>query len=71
MAEDTLPGSSLVRHLRAVLGDARPMHGMARIVELADADGTSVVCAPGAMMRHLLVTLAEDAGLDVREYPAR
>jgi 8-oxo-(d)GTP phosphatase len=49
---------------------ARPRHGMARIAELADADGTSVVCAPGAVIRHLLVTLAEDAGLDVREYPA-
>jgi 8-oxo-(d)GTP phosphatase len=49
---------------------ARPRHGMARITELADADGTSVVCAPAAVIRHLLVTLAEDAGLDVREYPA-
>jgi hypothetical protein len=49
---------------------ARPRHGMARIVELADADGTSVVCAPGAVIRHLLVLLAEGASLDVREYPA-
>ena len=43
---------------------------MARIVELADADGTSVVCAPGAMIRHLLVTLAEDAGLGSAFLPA-
>ena len=33
---------------------------MAWIVELADAEGTSVVCAPGAVIRHLLVFLAED-----------
>jgi 8-oxo-(d)GTP phosphatase len=49
---------------------ARPSRGMARIVELAGADGTSAVCAPGAVIRHLLVILAEDAGLDVTEYPA-
>jgi len=49
---------------------ARPRDGMARIRELADADGTPVVCAPGAVIRHLLVLLAEDAGLDVREHPA-
>ena len=49
---------------------ARPSHGMARIVELAAAGGTTAVCAPGAVIRHLLATLAEDAGLDVREYPA-
>jgi 8-oxo-(d)GTP phosphatase len=48
----------------------RPSRGMARIAELADAGGTSVVCAPGAVIRHLLVTLAEDAGLDVREHRA-
>ena len=49
---------------------ARPSRGMARIVELVGADGTTAVCAPGAVIRHLLATLAEDAGLDVREYPA-
>lgn len=47
-----------------------PSRGLARIVELARDGGTSVVCAPGAVIRHLLVTLAEDAGLDMREYPA-
>ena len=47
-----------------------PSRGMARIVELAATDGTTAVCAPGAVIRHLLATLAEDAGLDVREYPA-
>ena len=48
----------------------RPRDGMARIAEFADADRTSVVCAPGAVIRHLLLLLAENAGLDVREYPA-
>jgi 8-oxo-dGTP diphosphatase len=48
----------------------RPSRGTARILELADAGGASAVCAPGAVIRHLLVTLAEDAGLDVRDYPA-
>jgi len=49
---------------------ARPGRAMARVVELAKAGGTAAVCAPGAVIRHLLVILAEDAGLDVREYPA-
>jgi 8-oxo-(d)GTP phosphatase len=49
---------------------ARPRHALTRILELADADGSTAVCAPGAVIRHLLATLAEDAGLDVREYPA-
>jgi 8-oxo-(d)GTP phosphatase len=49
---------------------ARPRHGLTRILELADGGSTSAVCAPGAVIRHLLATLAEDAGLDVREYPA-
>jgi 8-oxo-dGTP diphosphatase len=49
---------------------ASPGRGMARILELASAAGTPALCAPGAVIRHLLVTLAEDAGLDVREYPA-
>jgi len=49
---------------------ARPRRGLTRILELADADGTTAVCAPGAVVRHLLAALAEDAGLDVREYPA-
>ena len=49
---------------------ARPRRGLTRILELADADGTTAVCAPGAVLRHLLATLAEEAGLDVRGYPA-
>ena len=49
---------------------AAPGRGLARILELAGAGGTSAVCAPGAVIRHLLLTLAEDARLDVRQYPA-
>lgn len=49
---------------------ARPRHGLTQILELANAGGTTAVCAPGAVLRHLLATLAEDAGLDVREFPA-
>jgi len=49
---------------------ARPGRGMARILELAASGGTSAVCAPGAVVRHLLAALAEDAGLDVGDYPA-
>jgi 8-oxo-(d)GTP phosphatase len=49
---------------------ARPRRGLARILELAGAGGSTAVCAPGAVIRHLLATLAEEAGLDVREYPA-
>jgi len=49
---------------------ARPGRGLTRILELAGADGTTTVCAPGAVIRHLLATLTEEAGLDVREYPA-
>jgi len=49
---------------------ASPGRGTARVLELADAGGTAAVCAPGAVIRHLLVTLAEDVALDVREYPA-
>jgi 8-oxo-(d)GTP phosphatase len=49
---------------------ASPRRGLARILELAGAGRTTAVCAPGAVIRHLLATQAEDAGLDVREYPA-
>jgi 8-oxo-(d)GTP phosphatase len=49
---------------------ARPRYGLTRILELAAADGNTAVCAPGAVIRHLLAALAEDAGLDVREHPA-
>jgi broad specificity phosphatase PhoE len=48
----------------------RPRHGLSRILELAHAGGTTAVCAPGAVIRHLLTALAEEAGLDVRAYPA-
>ena len=49
---------------------ACPRHGLTQILELAGAGGTTAVCAPGAVIRHLLATLAEDADLDVRESPA-
>jgi len=49
---------------------ARPRGGLTRILQLAGADGSTAVCAPGAVIRHLLATLAEEAGLDMREYPA-
>lgn len=48
----------------------RPRHALTRILELAADGATTAVCAPGAVIRHLLAALAEDAGLDVREYPA-
>ncbi len=49
---------------------AHPRGGLTRILELAGAGGSTVVCAPGAVIRHLLATLAEEADLDMREYPA-
>ena len=49
---------------------AHPRPSLTRILDLADADGTTAVCAPGAVIRHLLAALAEEGGLDVREYPA-
>ncbi len=49
---------------------AHPGRGLTRILELAGADGSAAVCAPAAVIGHLLVTLAEEAGLDMREYPA-
>ena len=48
-----------------------PRRGLTRILELAGADGTTAVCAPRAVIRHLLACLADDAGLDLEEYPAR
>ncbi len=48
----------------------RPRRAVSRILALAAAGDATAVCAPGAVIRHLLATLAEDAGLDVREYPA-
>ncbi len=48
----------------------RPSRGLTRILELAGAGGTTAVCAPGAVIRHLLTALAEEAGLAVGDYPA-
>ncbi|HEY1323702.1 MAG TPA: NUDIX hydrolase [Streptosporangiaceae bacterium] len=50
---------------------AHPGRGLTRIRELADACSTTVVCASGVVIRHLLATLAEDAGLALSECPAR
>ena len=49
---------------------ANPRRGLTMILDLAGADGTAAVCAPGAVIRHLLAALAEDAGLDLEECPA-
>jgi 8-oxo-dGTP diphosphatase len=49
---------------------ARPRRGLTRILELAGTGGTTTVCAPGSVIRHLLANLTEAAGLDVREHPA-
>ena len=49
---------------------AYPSRGLTRILELAGAGGPTAVCAPGAVIRHLLTVLADDAGLAVGEYPA-
>jgi len=49
---------------------ASPGRGLTRILELVSVGGTSAVCAPGAVIRHLLFALAEDAGLDLTGYPA-
>ena len=48
-----------------------PCRGLTRILELAGASGTTAVCAPGAVIRHLLADLADDAGLDLEECPAK
>jgi 8-oxo-dGTP diphosphatase len=50
---------------------AHPGRGLTRIRELAGAGGTTVVCASGFVIRHLLATLAEDVGLALSECPAR
>jgi 8-oxo-dGTP diphosphatase len=67
-------GLGLPVETEPVLGEAnyaaRPRDGLTRILELAGAGGSTAVCAPGAVIRHLLATLAEEAGLDMREYPA-
>ena len=48
-----------------------PRGGLTRILELAGADGATAVCAPGAVIQHLLADLAGEAGLDLPEIPAR
>ena len=48
-----------------------PRRGLTLILDLAGADGTAAVCAPGAVIRHLLAALAEDAGSDLEECPAK
>ena len=48
-----------------------PRRGLTRILELAGASGPAAVCAPGAVIRHLLAGLADDAGLDLEECPAK
>ncbi len=48
-----------------------PSRGLTRILELAAADDATAVCAPGAVIRHLLAALADDAGLALGEYPAK
>jgi hypothetical protein len=42
-----------------------------RILELAGAGGTTAVCAPGAVIRHLLADLADEADLDLEEFRAK
>jgi 8-oxo-(d)GTP phosphatase len=49
---------------------SRPSRGLTRIAELAIAGGTTAVCAPGAVIRHLLAALADDADLALGDYPA-
>jgi len=44
-----------------------PGHGMTRIRELASAEGSTAVCAPGVVIQHLLAALAEDADLALPE----
>jgi 8-oxo-dGTP pyrophosphatase MutT (NUDIX family) len=46
---------------------SHPRRGLIRILDLADADGTTAVCAAGAVIQHLIAALADDAGLSVPE----
>jgi 8-oxo-dGTP diphosphatase len=50
---------------------AHPGRGMTRVLELAAAGDTAAVCASGAVIRHLLGALADDAGLALGECPAK
>ena len=48
-----------------------PRHGLIRILELADVYGTTCVCTAGAVIKHLLAALADEAGLDLPEIWAK
>ena len=48
-----------------------PRRGLTRIQELAGADSATAVCAPGAVIEHLLATLADEAGLDLPDIQAK
>jgi 8-oxo-(d)GTP phosphatase len=48
-----------------------PRRGLIRILELAGAAGTAAVCAPGAVILHLLAGLADEAGLALPEIRAK
>ncbi len=48
-----------------------PRRGLTLILGLAGADGTAAVCAPGAVIRHLLAALAEDSRLGSGRIPGK
>ena len=50
---------------------AHPGRGVTRVLELAAVGGGAAVCASGAVIRHLLGALADDAGLALGECPAK
>jgi 8-oxo-(d)GTP phosphatase len=45
--------------------------GLTRILEIAEMSGTTAVCAAGAVIRHILAALADDADLALGECPTR
>jgi len=47
-----------------------PRRGVLRVLELAGAGPTTAVCAPGAVIGHLLAALADDADLALGEFRA-
>lgn len=50
---------------------AHPRRGLTRILELTGAGRTTAVCAPGAVIRHLVAALADDADLALGALPAK
>jgi 8-oxo-(d)GTP phosphatase len=50
---------------------AHPGRGMTLVLELAAVGGTAALCASGTVIRHLLGTLADDAGLALGECSAK